>query len=787
LSDIKQNQMSYVNRRRVLQGLLASTYLLGSPLQHSAIAEEVQPTSLIAAPSIVVRSTENIVEGSWVWLLNAARDAGIGRIYLLVKQDENNFASDATGRTLRSGEMLAPVADGSTAEGWGDPSWLDEFLVRAESYGIEVHAWWPCFQDAIGASKMPNAGYAGEGNDIFLDPARAEVCAYETKLLQALLQRYPFKGVALDWLRYNDRPNGAKGPLAERFHNMTGIEWSKEAMAEPLARATWDDLRARTVAKWVSGLLTDMRTRHADVKWSAFVLPWMFKEVAQSYRHLSDAGLDSLQPMIYWRDWKENVDFVSDVISPAPFYLSGRTTLDPTFDITDDVEHLTKAVDYLPADRLGRITWYHNGVWAEEDFQKLKGLTENFNKARTALYARVLPVLAHLPFYNRLAPAAFPPDSNMWAVVCLGELYRRKTLDFAEPVIPVLGFHRFVEGELESGPSVWHASSAYIDSVIALLKTDGFTVMSVDTLAAYMTSEDKNLLPDRPLVITIDDGSASVFNVFEPRAKAANLHYTAAIVTSWMSNGTGQEVEVGDGLKDINLTWEEAETLHKTGRVSLISHSHEQHRWAKAGVSGTDQGPAIPTRLWNETDQRLESDGERLRRVFDDLTTSRALLAKHFGKASRFLAWPYGLHDDSAEAAAVDAGFTHFFEFGGNALAAPRKKPHRIMRLSIMKMDEAVPLKFPDDAVTQQRWWLAFLRVARATMSNDLIAATLLQIDEEHAAHPEVEMSHAAQLILNGHAGLAQRRLAKLRGLYPHDGPIHASVDEFDTVYKELA
>jgi Polysaccharide deacetylase/Glycosyl hydrolase-like 10 len=776
-----------VSRRSVLQALLASASFALPQFPFAAIAQQDgADASMAHKPAIVVRSTENITEGSWVWLLDTARDAGVVRIYLLMKQDENEYESGRTERTWHSGELLAPLPGGVVGEGWDNPAWLDEFLPRAREYGIEVHAWWPCFQDAVAAAKMPHARYAGQQSDVFLDPAYPEVRYYQAKLLRALLERYPFDGVALDWLRYNERANGSDGPLAAQFAGLAGKPWSQEAMAEPNLRAMWDDLRAREVAGWVHDLLSEIRPLHPNVAWSAFVLPWMFKEVAQSYRHLSAAGLDSLQPMIYWRDWNEDASFTSDVISPAPFYLSGRTSLDPAFDITGNPAELTEALSYLPVDRLGMVTWYHHDEWSEEDFRKLTELTAAFNASRSALYAEPTPVPPPLLAGSRLEPASFSPDASLWALVCLGELHQTGAQEHAEPIVPVLALHRFSEGKPGSGPSDWHTSTGYLDALIAMLKRYDFKAVPVATVAAYMTSDDPNLLPIRPFAITIDDGSASIASLFEPRAAAAGLPYSAALVTGWVDEDKARIIDMGDGVSDEILSWRQVKVLADTGRVSFISHSHLQHRYAKTGSGGSDMGPAITTRLWIETEQRLETENERLRRVFNDLAESRETIARHTGAAPSILVWPYGIHDDPAEGVAREAGFTHFMEFTGNAFAAPRQHPQRIMRVSVMLADEAVPLTFPQDEVTAQRWWLAFQKWARQTQSVDLIEAGLAQLTTPNLEHPEVWISRAAALTLNGHSTLAQRLIDKLRGQYPHDGAVHAAADEFLKIYLEL-
>jgi Polysaccharide deacetylase len=512
----------------------------------------------------------------------------------------------------------------------------------------------------------------------------------------------------------------------------------------------------------------------------------MFKEVAQSYRHLSSAGLDSLLPMIYWRDWKEEVTLTSEVVSPVPFFLSGRTTLDPTFDITTNTVELQEALGYLPKDRLGCITWYNHNQWTEEDFKKLSEVTLGFQVSQERLYQEPTSIPSYLPSGLRLEPARFSPEAAVWSVVCLGELYRRGALERTEPIVPVLAFHRFVDGKLGSGPSDWHTSTSYVDAILTFLKSHDFSVIPIDQLGAYMTSETGKVLPERPLVISIDDGSASIAKLFEPKAAAAGVPYAIGLVTDWLGEKEGQVIDVGDNLTDQILNWQDAKALVSTGRVSILSHSHAQHHYAKSGWGGTESGAAITSRLWIDGEQRLETEDERLRRVFSDLTTSRQSIQQHLGTTPSFLVWPYGLRDAGAEQAARDAGYSYFLEFTGNAFAAPRKSSQRIMRVSVMLADEAVPVAFPDDALTGQRWWLAFLHWARGSQSVDLIEAAIAQIEIKYQDHPEVWTSRAASLVLKGHSALGSRLLSVLRSQYPHDGEVHAAIDEFQSNYQEL-
>ena len=165
--------------------------------------------------AMVVRTTENVTQGGWVWLLNRAKEAGIGRIYLLVKQDENQYVSARTGQTLASGELLVALPGETTAAGWENSDWLVEMLARANTLGIEVFAWWPLFQDAVMAKDFRTTSMPGRGT-IDLSTRRSRASARgRSSFSKSSSPPIRSTGSALDWLRYNERDGGSPGPAGE--------------------------------------------------------------------------------------------------------------------------------------------------------------------------------------------------------------------------------------------------------------------------------------------------------------------------------------------------------------------------------------------------------------------------------------------------------------------------------------------------------------------------------------------------------------------------------------------
>ena len=97
-----------------------------------------------------------------------------------------------------------------------------------------------------------------------------------------------------------------------------------------------------------------------------------------------------------------------------------------------------------------------------------------------------------------------------------------------------------------------------------------------------------------------------------------------------------------------------------------------------------------------------------------------------------------------------------------------------------------MPLEMPKDRLTAQRWWLAFLAFARQTASAQLIEATLIQLDDENARHPEAELSRAALEALRGRPQVAHRIIENLRVAFPDEPTVRRWVAGFVKNYREI-
>lgn len=144
---------------------------------------------------------------------------------------------------------------------------------------------------------------------------------------------------------------------------------------------------------------------------------------------------------------------------------------------------------------------------------------------------------------------------------------------------------------------------------------------------------------ERPCVaITADDGHRSVYSDLYPRILHYRLPVTLFIYPSAISNAS------------YALTWQQLNEMVASGLVDVQSHTywHPNFHQERARRSPADYHDFVDVQL----------------------VRSKQVLEARIGRPVEMLAWPFEIHDEDLEAAAIRAGYAAAFTLGNRAATA---------------------------------------------------------------------------------------------------------------------
>lgn len=190
--------------------------------------------------------------------------------------------------------------------------------------------------------------------------------------------------------------------------------------------------------------------------------------------------------------------------------------------------------------------------------------------------------------------------------------------------IPILCYHRFAP-QINDEMTV---KSEDFGKQLAWLKANGYTVISLDAAVGYLKGE-RVKIPDKPVVITVDDGHKSVYFEMLPVVKHYRVPVTLFIYPSAISNAP------------YALTWKQLQELEETGLFHVESHTYWHPNFKKEK-------------------KRLSAE------AYDEFVTlqlceSKRVLEEKMGHEVKYLAWAFGIYDEMLQNKAKEAGYEAAF------------------------------------------------------------------------------------------------------------------------------
>jgi peptidoglycan/xylan/chitin deacetylase (PgdA/CDA1 family) len=213
--------------------------------------------------------------------------------------------------------------------------------------------------------------------------------------------------------------------------------------------------------------------------------------------------------------------------------------------------------------------------------------------------------------------------------------------------IPVLTYHRFAE----NCDSPLCMPAATFELQMQYLKKNGYHAITAEQLLAFL--EYRERLPEKSVLITMDDGYRSVYEIAYPILKKYGFTATLFIYTSFV------------GASRMAITWEQLKEMQRSG-FTIGSHSiyHSDLTRLKEG----------------------ETEQEYLARIKEELYGSKKIIDQKLGQNTYIFAYPFGYYDQRSIQTAREAGYKIAMSVkrGGNPFFA---NPLTLRRDQILKKD----------------------------------------------------------------------------------------------------
>ena len=208
-------------------------------------------------------------------------------------------------------------------------------------------------------------------------------------------------------------------------------------------------------------------------------------------------------------------------------------------------------------------------------------------------------------------------------------------------LIPALIYHRVIS----KASSIYDFTPEQLEGHLQYLKEHNYSPITALQMVEMLTNTEQ--LPEKPVVLTFDDGHKSHYQSVFPLLKKYGYRATFFVYTDVIAEKSEKQ-----------LTWDELREMSREG-MDLQSH--------------TKSHPYL-TQVKKNEDQAMY-----LKRLEREIYGSKGILEEKLGRKVDLLAYPYGWFNRNIEAMAVQAGYCGLFtvNWGTNL---PMENPLRIRR-----------------------------------------------------------------------------------------------------------
>lgn len=206
--------------------------------------------------------------------------------------------------------------------------------------------------------------------------------------------------------------------------------------------------------------------------------------------------------------------------------------------------------------------------------------------------------------------------------------------------VPIITYHHIDPKANKSNPSI--VSPQKFKKDMLSLKQDGFETIFFKDIVNY--NEGKQILPDKPVIITLDDGYLSNYEFAYPILKELNMKATISVIGSSVGhpgyNSRNKKIFP-------HFTWKQAKEMYDSGLIDIQSHSFNMHKPSEE---------KYPFRK-GIFPKKGESTNDYVKFFKEDCIRQKELIESNVGNQVIAFSYPYGYYNPLSEKLLSDLGY----------------------------------------------------------------------------------------------------------------------------------
>lgn len=246
---------------------------------------------------------------------------------------------------------------------------------------------------------------------------------------------------------------------------------------------------------------------------------------------------------------------------------------------------------------------------------------------KTKEYQRLYDISEPSYYQNDLSPQARTAVSQ--------ELNASKVPENTVPV-PIIMYHSLLKDKNRQNKFV--IDPALFENDLNYLKQNGYTTLLMTDLIQAVS--DGTPLPEKPIILTFDDGYYNNYLYAYPMLKKYNMKALISIIGRY-TDEYSQLHE--DNANYSHITWDQANEMIASGLVEIQNHTYDMHTYNK-GRKGCKQNPGETQEVYRSV---MDSDvGKLQKRIFEKTH-----------KLPNTFTYPFGYMSDGSGLLLKDMGF----------------------------------------------------------------------------------------------------------------------------------